>query len=66
MQPSEAIRIFGGVARWNEIECLVTRDDVDAELATDTISRLRRGTYARATSRRSVPARRRSRPPCPT
>lgn len=46
MTPCEAIRILGGVARWNEIECLVTRADVDAELAAGTISRLRRGTYA--------------------
>ncbi len=46
MQPYEAIRILGGVARWNEIECLVSREDVDAELAAGTISRLRRGTYA--------------------
>lgn len=46
MLPSEAIRILGGVARWDEIECLVLRADVDRELATGTISRLRRGTYA--------------------
>ncbi len=46
MQPREAIRILGGVARWNEIECLVSRADVDAELEAGTISRLRRGTYA--------------------
>jgi hypothetical protein len=46
MQPREAIRILGGVARWNEIECLVTREDVDAELASGAITRLRRGTYA--------------------
>jgi len=46
MQPREAIRILGGVARWNEIECLVSREDVDAELAAGAITRLRRGTYA--------------------
>ena len=46
MRPFEAIRILGGVARWNEIECLVSREDVDAELAAGTITRLRRGTYA--------------------
>ena len=46
MQPREAIRILGGVARWNEIECLVSRAEVDAELAAGTITRLRRGTYA--------------------
>ena len=46
MKPCEAIRILGGVARWNEIECLVTRADVDVELEAGTISRLRRGTYA--------------------
>jgi hypothetical protein len=46
MQPHEAIRILGGVARWNEIECLVSREDVDAELADGTVTRLRRGTYA--------------------
>jgi hypothetical protein len=46
MTPSYVIRIFGGVARWNEISCLVTRTQVDAELAAGTITRLRRGTYA--------------------
>jgi very-short-patch-repair endonuclease len=46
MTPSYVIRIFGGVARWNEISCLVTRAQVDAELAAGTITRLRRGTYA--------------------
>jgi very-short-patch-repair endonuclease len=44
--PSEVIRLFGGVARWNEIECLVTRAQVDAELAAGLITRLQRGTYA--------------------
>lgn len=44
--PSYVIRIFGGVARWNEIGCLVTRAQVDAALAAGTITRLRRGTYA--------------------
>lgn len=38
--------MLGGVARWAEIECLVTRAQVDAELAAGTITRLRRGTYA--------------------
>lgn len=38
--------MFGGVARWNEIGCLVTRSQVDAELAAGAITRLRRGTYA--------------------
>jgi very-short-patch-repair endonuclease len=46
MTPSYVIGIFGGVARWNEIGCLVTRAQVDAELASGTITRLRRGTYA--------------------
>lgn len=46
MLPSEAVRLLGGVARWNELECLVTRAAVDAELETGAISRLRRGTYA--------------------
>lgn len=46
MRPSEIIRIFGGVARWNELEHLVTRAAVDAELATGAITRLCRGTYA--------------------
>lgn len=46
MTPSEVIKLLGGVARWNEIECLVTRAEVDAELASGSISRLRRGTYA--------------------
>jgi very-short-patch-repair endonuclease len=46
MTPSYVIGIFGGVARWSEIGCLVTRAQVDAELAAGTITRLRRGTYA--------------------
>ena len=46
MTPSEAIRIFGGVARWAEIECLVTREQLNVELAHGLITRLRRGTYA--------------------
>jgi very-short-patch-repair endonuclease len=46
MTPSYVIGIFGGVARWNEIGCLVTRAQVDAALAAGTITRLRRGTYA--------------------
>ena len=46
MTPSYVIRIFGGVARWSEISCLVTRTRVDAELAAGSITRLRRGTYA--------------------
>lgn len=46
MTPSYVIRIFGGVARWDEIGCLVTRAQVDAELAAGSITRLRRGTYA--------------------
>ena len=46
MTPSYVIKIFGGVARWNEIECLVTRAQVDDELQSGTISRLRRGVYA--------------------
>jgi len=46
MEPSEAIRLLGGVARWNEICCLTTRARVDAELESGAISRLRRGTYA--------------------
>lgn len=46
MTPSEVIRLFGGVARWDEIRWHTTRAQVDAELAAGTISRLRRGTYA--------------------
>ena len=46
MRPSDAIRLLGGVARWNEICWLTTRSEVDAELASGVISRLRRGTYA--------------------
>ena len=46
MDPSEIVRLLGGVARWNEIECLVTRAQVDAELKSGAITRLRRGTYA--------------------
>lgn len=46
MTPSYVIGIFGGVARWGEISCLVTRAQVDAELAAGAITRLRRGTYA--------------------
>lgn len=46
MTPSHVIRLLGGVARWNEIECVVTRTQVDAELASGAITRLRRGTYA--------------------
>lgn len=46
MTPSEAVRIFGGVAKWAELECLVTRAELDAELASGTLTRLRRGTYA--------------------
>jgi very-short-patch-repair endonuclease len=46
MTPSYVIGIFGGVARGNEIGCLVTRAQVDAALAAGTITRLRRGTYA--------------------
>jgi very-short-patch-repair endonuclease len=46
VEPSEIIGMLGGVARWNEIECLVTRAQVDAELAAGTITRLYRGTYA--------------------
>ena len=38
--------MFGGVARWNEICWLTSRSEVDAELASGAISRLRRGTYA--------------------
>ena len=46
MTPSEAIKLLGGVARWNEIECLVTRAEVDAELAAGLVTRLRKGLYA--------------------
>lgn len=46
VRPSEAIRLVGGVARWNEICWVTTRSAVDAELASGAISRLRRGTYA--------------------
>lgn len=46
MTPVYVIGIFGGVARWNEIEGLVTRAQVDAALAAGEITRLRRGTYA--------------------
>lgn len=46
MMPSYVVRIFGGVARWAELECLVTRAQVDAELASGAITRLQRGTYA--------------------
>lgn len=46
MTPSYVVRIFGGVARWGELEPLVTRSQVDAELAAGTITRLQRGTYA--------------------
>lgn len=46
MHPSEAVRLLGGVARWNEICWLTTRAEVDAELASGAISRLCRGTYA--------------------
>lgn len=46
MTPSHAIKLLGGVARWNEIECVVTRADLDIELAAGRITRLRRGTYA--------------------
>lgn len=46
MTPNEAVRVLGGVARWNEIECLVTRPQLDAALATGEITRLRRGVYA--------------------
>jgi very-short-patch-repair endonuclease len=46
MRPSEAIKLLGGVARWNEICWLTTRSEVDRELASGAISRLRRGTYA--------------------
>lgn len=40
------MRLLGGVAKWNEICVLTTRSEVDAELASGAISRLRRGTYA--------------------
>lgn len=46
MTPSYVVRIFGGVARWNELEPLVTRTQLDEELAAGTITRLQRGTYA--------------------
>ena len=46
MTPAEIIRLLGGVARWNEIECLVTRAELDAQLADGSISRVRRGIYA--------------------
>ena len=46
MQPSEIIRLLGGVARWNELEHVVTRPAIDAELETGAITRLCRGTYA--------------------
>lgn len=46
MRPSEAIKLLGGVARWNEICWLTTRAEIDRELASGSISRLRRGTYA--------------------
>ena len=46
MHPSQAIRLLGGVAKWNEICWLTSRSEVDAELASGAISRLRRGTYA--------------------
>ena len=46
MTPAEIIRLLGGVARWNEIECLVTRAQLEAQLADGSISRVRRGTYA--------------------
>jgi hypothetical protein len=46
MHPSEAIRLLGGVAKWNEICWLTSRPEVDVELASGAISRLRRGTYA--------------------
>jgi hypothetical protein len=44
--PSEVIKLLGGVARWNEIECLVTRAEVDAEIAAGLVTRLRKGLYA--------------------
>ena len=44
--PYEAVRILGGVARWNEIECLVTRGELDAALAAGEVFRVRRGVYA--------------------
>jgi len=46
VRPSEAIRLLGGVAKWNEIGCLTSRAEVDDELASGVITRLRRGTYA--------------------
>jgi len=46
MTPSEIIRLLGGVARWNEIRCVVSRAELDAELALGLITRVRRGTYA--------------------
>ena len=46
MQPSEIIRLLGGVARWNELEHVVSRAAIDAELDTGAITRLCRGTYA--------------------